>query len=49
VGASAWALFGPLIFLLYIDRFQISPEEKVLAGMFGNEYDAYKAKVRRWL
>jgi protein-S-isoprenylcysteine O-methyltransferase Ste14 len=46
---SAWALLGPIIFVGYISRFQIAPEERVLASLFGSEYSAYKAKVRRWL
>jgi protein-S-isoprenylcysteine O-methyltransferase Ste14 len=53
----AWAafLFKPLallfvaIFALYINRFQIKPEEQVLSSLFGAEYIAYKARVRRWL
>ncbi len=36
-------------FVLYIDRFQIIPEERMLAGLFGTEYQAYQASVRRWL
>lgn len=47
--SSAWALLGPLAFYLYIARFQIAPEERVLSELFGDEYLAYKAKVRRWL
>lgn len=44
-----WALPGPLAFAAYIGRFQIAPEEKALAALFGAEYLSYKAKVRRWL
>lgn len=40
-------LFVPL-FVLYMNRFQISPEEKALAPLFGIEFAAYRAKVRRW-
>jgi protein-S-isoprenylcysteine O-methyltransferase Ste14 len=47
--SSAWALLGPLAFVLYINRFQISPEEQVLSDKFGAEYLAYQARVRRWL
>jgi len=47
--SSAWALLGPLAFVLYMNRFQISPEERVLSAMFGAGYSAYKSKVRRWL
>jgi len=40
---------GPPIFVLYITRFQIRSEERVLKGIFGEEYSAYAARVRRWL
>ena len=46
---SAWALLGPVAFVLYIRRFQIAPEERALAKLFGSEYAAYRARVRRWL
>ena len=41
-------LFLPL-FVLYMNRYQIGPEERVLSSLFGAEYAAYKKKVRRWL
>jgi len=41
-------LFLPL-FVLYINRFQIAPEERTLSSLFGPEYAAYTARVRRWL
>ena len=47
--SSAWALAGPVAFVLYINRFQIAPEERVMAAMFGASYSGYKARVRRWL
>ena len=47
--ASPWALFGPLAFAAYITRFQIKPEERVLAGRFGEAFASYQARVRRWL
>ena len=47
--SSAWALLGLLAFVLYLGRFQIAPEERALARLFGTEYTAYQAKVRRWL
>jgi protein-S-isoprenylcysteine O-methyltransferase Ste14 len=47
---SVWLAFaGPVVFVLYITRFQIQPEERVLATLFGDEYAAYCARVRRWL
>ena len=47
--SSGWSLLGPLAFVLYINRFQIAPEERALSAMFGTEYSAYKSTVRRWL
>lgn len=47
--AAFLALLGPVLFVLYITRFQIRPEERVLAGLFGDEYARYAARVRRWL
>lgn len=46
---SAWTLAGPVLFVLYMNRFQIAPEEKVLAKMFGTTYSEYCERVRRWL
>jgi protein-S-isoprenylcysteine O-methyltransferase Ste14 len=47
--SSAWALLGPVCFVLYIGRFQIAPEERALSALFGDAYAAYKSRVRRWL
>jgi protein-S-isoprenylcysteine O-methyltransferase Ste14 len=47
--SSPWSLLGPLVFVLYINRFQIVPEERILSGIFGEAYSAYRTKVRRWL
>ena len=47
--SNVWLLIGPLLFGLYITRFQIIPEERVMLAKFGSAYDAYKARVRRWL
>jgi protein-S-isoprenylcysteine O-methyltransferase Ste14 len=54
---SAWAahlgvpglLVGPWVFMAYVTRFQIIPEERVLTATFGTSYEAYRARVRRWL
>jgi len=35
-------------FVLYMNRFQIFVEERMLEKTFGDEYLAFKAKVRRW-
>lgn len=47
---SNWlaALFVPL-FVLYLNRFQIAPEERVLESLFGEKYATYKESVGRWL
>lgn len=47
--ACAWAVLGLPVFVLYITRFQIRPEEKALAALFGRHYTDYQARVRRWL
>ena len=47
----AWppALLGVLGFVLYMNRFQIIPEERALTTLFKVDFLAYQAKVRRWL
>ena len=47
--SNLMALLAVPLFVLYISRFQINPEERVLSSLFGAEYAAYKEKVRRWL
>ena len=37
------------LFVLYMNRFQIGPEERALSEHFGREYSAYMHSVRRWL
>ena len=46
---SVWALICVPIFMLYIQRFQIMPEERALKALFGAEFEHYQRKVRRWL
>lgn len=53
----AWAVFlgnAPAFvlvpaFVIYMNRFQIEPEERALSIMFGAEFTAYQRGVRRWL
>jgi protein-S-isoprenylcysteine O-methyltransferase Ste14 len=47
--ANPWAVVGPILFELYILRFQIWPEERAMQDKFGADYLAYVGKVRRWL
>jgi protein-S-isoprenylcysteine O-methyltransferase Ste14 len=46
---SPWTLIGPPAFVAYITRFQIQPEERVMADKFGADYLAYRTRVRRWI
>ena len=54
VGWAVWLwnpaslLFLP-VFVLYIDRFQIGPEQRALTKLFGVEFAAYRASVRKWI
>jgi protein-S-isoprenylcysteine O-methyltransferase Ste14 len=45
-GANAALL---ALFVVLINELQIKPEEKALEAKFGDEYRAYKKRVRRWL
>jgi protein-S-isoprenylcysteine O-methyltransferase Ste14 len=47
--AALWPLAGPILFVFYINRFQIEPEERLLAQRFGEDFKNYQARVRRWL
>ncbi|GGC01984.1 isoprenylcysteine carboxyl methyltransferase [Marinobacterium zhoushanense] len=38
-----------ILFVLYMNCFQIRPEERVLKGLFGEEYERYLRRVRRWI
>ena len=42
-------LLIPPLFAILIDRRFISPEERGLEQTFGEQFKAYKARVRRWL
>lgn len=37
------------LFVLYLNRFQIIPEENALLAKFGDDYDRYLKSVRRWI
>jgi protein-S-isoprenylcysteine O-methyltransferase Ste14 len=39
---------GPILFVAFIDAWQIRPEE-ALEAIFGEAYRKYKQKVRRWI
>lgn len=38
-----------LLYAVYINRFQIVPEERALAARFGEAFSEYRRRVRRWL
>lgn len=54
---TAWAVylgnaFAALVlpvFVLYLNRFQIAPEERSMQTLFGDEFSAYCETTRRWL
>jgi protein-S-isoprenylcysteine O-methyltransferase Ste14 len=37
------------VFVLYLNRLQIEPEERALASRFGADFEEYRRSVRRWL
>jgi len=39
----------PLIFVVYMNRLQIGPEERALRARFGASYEVYLRSVRRWI
>jgi protein-S-isoprenylcysteine O-methyltransferase Ste14 len=40
---------GPVLYLLYVTRFQIIPEERALQQKFGESFSSYRSRTRRWL
>ena len=47
--ANPLALALTALFVLYLNIFQIGPEERALAAAFGDEYRTYAGRVRRWI
>ena len=47
--ATAPGLLVVPAFVLYMNRFQIGPEERALEARFGEEYRVYRGAARRWL
>lgn len=47
---NSWtAAPGPLVLAIWLDRFQIRPEERLLRERFGEAFDAYCRRVPRWI
>lgn len=54
---AGWALYLANIlafpflpaFILYMNRFQIKPEERALTDRFGQKYLEYASRVNRWI
>ncbi|WP_236199554.1 methyltransferase family protein [Pseudomonas pseudonitroreducens] len=47
--ASLFAFVAVAVFILWIDRWQIRPEERALRGLFGASFTDYCSHTRRWL
>ncbi len=47
--ANLGALAAIALFVAWINRFQIAPEERALEARFGADFTAYRRAVRRWL
>jgi len=47
--ASMLALIFAWLYTLYMDRFQIEPEERALNEKFGEAFQLYQKQVKRWL
>ena len=37
------------VFMFYMTRFQIQPEERMMERKFGKAYQSYLSRVRRWI
>ncbi|MBY6205447.1 methyltransferase family protein [Halomonas denitrificans] len=47
---NGWtAVHGPVMLALWLDRFQIRPEERLLRERFGDDFVAYCQRVPRWI
>lgn len=46
---SYYGLPALALYVLYMNRFQIAPEEAALGRRFGAAYESYRKRVRRWI
>ena len=57
LGLIGWAVFNANFlailllpaFVLYMNRFQIKPEERALASIFEQDFKSYCLETRRWI
>lgn len=49
VRRSRRALLPLVVYVAVVDRLQIPAEERALHATFGDEYDAYRSRVPRWV
>lgn len=47
--SNFYALALAVLFVPYMNRFQIRPEERAMVKLFGDEFTVYSERVRRWL
>ncbi len=47
--SNGLGILGVISFVWYITEFQIKPEEEALTEKFGEEYEQYRRRVRRWI
>ena len=43
------AFVAPILFVWLMTEFQIKPEERALQARFGEAFDAYRIRTRRWI
>jgi protein-S-isoprenylcysteine O-methyltransferase Ste14 len=46
---SAYGVIGLILYVVYMNQFQIKPEESVLLNLFGKQYSQFCSQVRRWI
>ena len=46
---NLFVLVSTVLYVAYLNRFQIRPEERALEELFGGEFTAYRQRVRRWI
>lgn len=45
--ATPW--IGPVVLAIWLDQAYVRREERHMRGLFGEAFDAYRARVRRWI